>query len=126
MGAGLSVILLLWISLQLIVYALLALVVPRSSDGSFPTWMTLLSSSGPLYLVAMPLSLVVLTAVPRLPTRRFSMGAGEFVRLLVVCVPLMYAGSIIGSVLAALLYTPTDRSGSGDVRPSAGPTGRYE
>ena len=114
-GAGLSVMLLLWISLQLIVYALLALVVPRSSDGSFPTWMTLLSSSGPLYLVAMPLSLVVLTAVPRLPTRGFSMGAGEFVRLLVVCVPLMYAGSIIGSVLAALLSGGTASNGLDDL-----------
>ncbi|WP_300766355.1 CPBP family intramembrane glutamic endopeptidase [uncultured Bifidobacterium sp.] len=114
-GAGLSVMLLIWIALQMICYQLLSMVVAKGSDGSYPTWVTLVSSSGPLYLIAMPLSLLVLSAVPVLATRRFSMGMREFFRLLVICFPLMYAGSIIGSVLSELLSQGTAVNGVADL-----------
>ncbi len=61
----------------------------------------LLASSGPLYLVAMPLSMLVFMRVPAISTRQFAMKPGEFIPLFIICIPVMYLGNIIGMVLSA-------------------------
>lgn len=73
------------------------------TNGNPPAWALLLISSGPLYVVAMPLAVLVMRAVPALPTRRFVMSPGRFLTLLLMCLPIMYAGNIVGTLLSSLL-----------------------
>lgn len=112
-GVALCVMLLVWIALQLLALGAMKLWLPSTS--TVPTWLTLLSSSGPLYLIAMPLAIAVLARVPKARTRSFSMPAGEFLRLLVVCLPLMYAGSLIGTTLSDLITGGTAVNGVADL-----------
>ena len=46
-----------------------------------PAWAVLLASSGPLYVVAMPLSMLAFTRVPVIRTRQYPMKAGEFIQI---------------------------------------------
>ncbi|WP_399552260.1 lysostaphin resistance A-like protein [uncultured Bifidobacterium sp.] len=108
-GVALCVMLLVWIGLQLLALGAMRLWLP--STTAVPTWLTVLSSSGPLYLIAMPLAIAALVTVPRVRTRSFSMPVGEFLRLLVICLPLMYAGSIIGTTLSDLVTGGTAVNG---------------
>ena len=50
----------------------------------------LLASSGPLYVVAMPLSMLAFTRVPVIRTRQYPMKAGEFIQIFVLCIPVMF------------------------------------
>ena len=66
-----------------------------------PAWAVLLASSGPLYVVAMPLSMLAFTRVPVIRTRQYPMKAGEFIQIFVVCIPVMFLGNMIGNILSA-------------------------
>lgn len=98
-GAALCLMVMFWIGLN--VLALEAL--HHVFGGNVPTWASLLASSGPLYAVAMPLSMLVFTLVPSIATRQYSMKPNEFIQLLIMCVPVMYAGNIIGQIMSAVL-----------------------
>ena len=99
-GIALVVMVLCWIGLNILASQVLLLVWP---DGQVPAWGIYLASSGPLYLIAMPLSMLAFMRVPALPTRQFRLGGARFVTLLLVCLPIMYAGSIVGMLLSALI-----------------------
>lgn len=98
-GVGLCVMVAFWIGANLILSTALA---PLFPDG-MPTWLLLLLSSGPLYTVAMPVSMLVFTRVPALETRRFRLGGVRFLKLLVVCFPVMIIGNLIGTGLSQLI-----------------------
>ena len=66
-----------------------------------PAWAVLLASSGPLYVVAMPLSMLAFTRVPVIRTRQYPMKAGEFIQIFVMCIPVMFLGNMIGNILSA-------------------------
>ena len=66
-----------WIGLNIL--ATEALRTLLGTDG--PAWAVLLASSGPLYVVAMPLSMLAFTRVPVIRTRQYPMKAGEFIQI---------------------------------------------
>lgn len=101
-GAALAIMVVFWIGLNILAGNALLLLFP---GGNMPTWAVFLASSGPLYAIAMPLSMLVFTRVPAIETRRYNMTAGEFLQLLVMCVPVMYLGNIIGNMFS---QTATD------------------
>lgn len=68
-----------------------------------PMWATVLVSSGTIYLIAMPLSMLIATRVPVLRTAQYPMRAGEFLRILIMVVAVGYVGNIIGTVLSLVL-----------------------
>lgn len=55
----------------------------------------------------MPLSLLLLTRVPALATRRFDLGARRFFMLLLVLFPIAFAGNLIGTGLSSLISDGT-------------------
>ena len=99
-GIALTVMLLIWVGLQLLVMSGLNLFYPNTQ---LPLWLELTLSNGPLYVIAMPVAWLILNRLPVLPTRQFAMGASRFWSLLIMCVPIMYAGSFIGSLLSSVL-----------------------
>nr|WP_223852050.1 hypothetical protein [Bifidobacterium myosotis] len=68
-----------------------------------PMWATVLVSSGTIYLIAMPLSMLIATRVPVLRTAQYPMHAGEFLRILIMVVAVGYVGNVIGTVLSLVL-----------------------
>lgn len=96
-GAALAIMVVFWLALNILVSGALGQVF----GGNVPDWAKLLASSGPLYLVAMPVSMAVFTRVPAIGTRQYAMKSGEFIRLFIMCIPVMYLGNIIGMVLSA-------------------------
>jgi membrane protease YdiL (CAAX protease family) len=104
-GVALSVMLVVWFALSLAVSLSLKFALPALDIDAkhIPTWVNLLASNGPLYVIAMPIAVTILRKVPKLPTRRFSLDGKQFFALLIMCVPIMYAGSLVGIVLSSLL-----------------------
>lgn len=98
-GVALCVMLAFWIGLNIVCAGVLLSLFP---DG-YPAWVGMLASSGPLYAVAMPLSVLAMGNVPPLETKRFNLGAKRFFTLLVICLPVMYLGNIIGIMLSGLV-----------------------
>ena len=105
-GAGACVMLAVWMALNMALGALLVQMMGESVSDA-PLWLVFLISSGPLYLIAMPMGLMLMKAVPELPTRKFDMTPGRFFTLLLMCLPIMYGGSIIGNLLSAILSDGT-------------------
>ena len=101
-GAGACVMLAVWVALNMVLGALLVQMMGESASDA-PLWLVFLISSGPLYLIAMPMGLMLMKAVPELPTRKFDMTPGRFFTLLLMCLPIMYGGNIIGNLLSAIL-----------------------
>ena len=99
-GVALCVTIAFWIGLNIVLSGLVSAYFPQ---GDLPSWVTLLVSSGPLYLVAMPLGVLALGPVPALNTRRFDLGPKRFLAWLIMCVPVMYVGNILGTMLSTLI-----------------------
>ena len=99
-GGSLTVMLIIWIALQIVMMGVLDLFYPQVK---LPLWLELTLANGPLYVIAMPIAWLILRKLPVLPTKRFSLGARRFWSLLIMCIPIMYAGSLIGNLLSAAL-----------------------
>lgn len=68
-----------------------------------PNWMTFLISDVPLYLIAMPVAVVLMGKSTVIETRKFNMKPGMFFKLLLMCLPMMWVGSMVGSMLSLAL-----------------------
>lgn len=100
-GFALTAMLLVWVGLQLAVAGVLRF--QGIDSNGLPTWLQLAMGNGPLYVLAMPLAVLMMHSVPVVPTRRFNLGFGRFVAILLICLPIMYTGSIVGSLLSGVL-----------------------
>ncbi|WP_226847273.1 CPBP family intramembrane glutamic endopeptidase [Bifidobacterium lemurum] len=100
-GVALCVMLAFWVGLNIVCGGIVVSLFP---SGDYPAWVSLLASSGPLYAVAMPLAVLAMGNVPALETKRFNLGAKRFFTLLVICLPVIYLGNIIGTVLSDLIF----------------------
>ncbi len=94
-GAGLSVLVVLWIALAMVISTALYLYL---GVENLPNWGVYVSSSIPLYFVAMPIAVSIMRKVLPVRTQRFDMKPGMFFKLLAMCFPIMCLGSIIGTV----------------------------
>ena len=70
------------------------------AGGDMPNWMTFLISDVPLYLIAMPVAVVLMGKSTVIETRKFNMKPGMFFKLLLMCLPMMWVGSMVGSMLS--------------------------
>lgn len=66
-------------------------------------WLQWALTFAPLYLVAVPLALLVMSKAPRDECEEQAMGGENFFIFLIMCFPLMYGGNIIGTLLSSLL-----------------------
>ena len=113
-GAGACVMLAVWVALNMALSMMLVQAMGQNAVNA-PIWLQFLISSGPLYLIAMPMGLMLMKAVPELPTRRFPMTPGRFFTLLLMCLPIMYGGSIIGNLLSMALSGGTAQNAIADL-----------
>mgnify|MGYP000872717383 CR=1 FL=1 len=99
-GAGMCLMVVIWYALATVLSGMLYQVLHTTN---LPNWAVYVASDTPLYLVAMPLAVLIMGKSSVIETRKFDMKPGQFFKLLVMCFPLMYVGSLIGNMLASLL-----------------------
>lgn len=66
-------------------------------------WVIWLITFAPLYLIAIPVGVLLMRPVPAEQAPSAKLGAKRFWALMLMCIPIMYAGNIIGTLLSMLL-----------------------
>lgn len=83
------------------------------SSGTFWSsgWYTWLITFLPLYVVAIPVGIWIMKKLPRDHRDAIPLGGKNFFLFLLMCFPLMYGGSLIGTLLSSLLSGGTATNG---------------
>lgn len=108
-GASLCLMVVIWYALATVLEG--ALYAALGGKGEAPNWVTYVGSGVPLYLIAMPIAVMLMGKSTVIETRKFDMKPGLFFKLLLMCLPMMWAGSVFGSMLSMALSNgeATDR-----------------
>lgn len=108
-GASLCLMVVIWYALATVLEG--ALYAAVGGKGETPNWVTYVGSGVPLYLIAMPIAVMLMGKSTVIETRKFDMKPGLFFKLLLMCLPMMWAGSVFGSMLSMALSNgeATDR-----------------
>lgn len=108
-GASLCLMVVVWYALATVLEG--ALYAAVGGKGETPNWVTYVGSGVPLYLIAMPIAVMLMGKSTVIETRKFDMKPGLFFKLLLTCLPMMWAGSVFGSMLSMVLSNgeATDR-----------------
>lgn len=85
---------------QLAAAAVAALIWP---EGGNPGWVDWVCSFAPMYLIAMPLGLLLMRRVPADPPEKTPLRPGQYLTAGAVSIFLMYAGSILGTLILSLI-----------------------
>ena len=99
-GGALCVMIVIWYALATVLSGVLYTAL---HTANMPNWASYVASGAPLYLLAMPVAVLIMRKLTVVETRAFDMKPSLFLKLLVMCFPLMYVGSIIGNFLAEAL-----------------------
>ena len=100
-GASLCLMVVVWYALATVLEG--ALYAAVGGKGETPNWVTYVGSGVPLYLIAMPIAVMLMGKSTVIETRKFDMKPGLFFKLLLMCLPMMWAGSVFGSMLSMAL-----------------------
>ena len=100
-GASLCLMVVIWYALATVLEG--ALYAAVGGKGEAPNWVTYVGSGVPLYLIAMPIAVMLMGKSTVIETRKFDMKPGLFFKLLLMCLPMMWAGSVFGSMLSMVL-----------------------
>ncbi len=100
-GASLCLMVVVWYALATVLEG--ALYAAVGGKGETPNWVTYVGSGVPLYLIAMPIAVMLMGKSTVIETRKFDMKPGLFFKLLLMCLPMMWAGSVFGSMLSMVL-----------------------
>ena len=85
---------------QILLMGVANIVWPQWMDNSWGMW---LLTFAPLYLIAVPVGLLLLRKVPVKPLEKHSMKPGRCIVSAIICIFMMYAGNILGTIITALL-----------------------
>lgn len=99
LGLGAFVILALATALQIAVSVILQAASPSWASEPWAMWVL---TFAPLYCVAMPVGLLIMRSVPSHPAEPSAFGAGRFLTLIPICIFLMYAGNLVGTLITSL------------------------
>lgn len=61
----------------------------------------------PMYLIAFPAGLLLIKSVPSESAEKQKLGFGRFLLLMLICMPVMYGGNMIGNALSSILSNGT-------------------
>ncbi|KAB5842312.1 CPBP family intramembrane metalloprotease [Bifidobacterium adolescentis] len=100
-GASLCLMVVIWYALATVLEG--ALYAAVGGKGDAPNWVTYVGSGVPLYLIAMPIAVMLMGKSTVIETRKFDMKPGLFFKLLLMCLPMMWVGSMVGSMLSLAL-----------------------
>lgn len=79
------------------------LVMAPWNDFEIPDWVQWLVIFLPIYLVGMPVGYLLMKKVPATSAEPQKLGGKQFWLYALMCMPLMYGGNVIGSLMQALL-----------------------
>lgn len=99
-GWGVTALLLIGSLVQIGASALVGAFAPELMERSWALWVV---TFAPLYLIAFPIGILILRRGRRFAGEGERMNAGLFLRSLLVCFFMMYAGNLIGTVINSLL-----------------------
>ena len=72
-------------------------------DGGTDEWLMWVITFVPLYLIGMPVGYLVMRTVPAESRESVKLSGKEFVKLMLMCMPIMYGGNILGNLLSGIL-----------------------
>lgn len=98
-GFTLAMVILVWNVLALGISQLSTIFI---NPKKLPMWAELLMGNGPLYVIAIPLSLLIFRSMPKVKRKTSDMGIGMFLSLMAMSFPLADIGNFIGSILSGL------------------------
>lgn len=98
-GFTLAMVILVWNVLALGISQLSTVFI---NPKKLPMWAELLMGNGPLYVIAIPLSLLIFRSMPQVKRKTSDMGIGMFLSLMAMSFPLADIGNFIGSILSDL------------------------
>ena len=100
LGLSAFVILGLGTAVQILAIGVTNNVWPQWLENSWGMW---LLTFAPLYLIAVPVGLLLLRKVPVKPLEKHDLKPGRYIVSAIICIFMMYAGNILGTIITALL-----------------------
>lgn len=100
LGIGTFAILGIGTAAQLLLIYVVNSVCPQVMEHSWGMW---LITFAPLYLIAVPIGLLLLRKVPVKPLEKHDLKPSRYIVTAIICIFMMYAGNILGTIITALL-----------------------
>ena len=100
LGVGTFAILGIGTAAQLLLIHVVNSVWPQVMEHSWGMW---LLTFAPLYLIAVPIGLLLLRKVPAKPLEKHDLKPSRYIVTAIICIFMMYAGNILGTIITALL-----------------------
>ncbi|MBQ3191765.1 MAG: CPBP family intramembrane metalloprotease, partial [Bacteroides sp] len=100
LGIGTFAILGIGTAAQLLLIYVVNSVCPQVMEYSWGMW---LITFAPLYLIAVPIGLLLLRKVPAKPLEKHDLKPSRYIVTAIICIFMMYAGNILGTIITALL-----------------------
>ena len=85
---------------QLLLIYVVNSTLPQVMEHSWRMW---LLTFAPLYLIAVPIGLLLLRKVPAKPLEKHDLKPSRYIVTVIICIFMMYAGNILGTIITALL-----------------------
>ena len=85
---------------QLLLIYVINSTLPQVMEHSWGLW---LLTFAPLYLIAVPIGLLLLRKVPAKPLEKHDLKPSRYIVTVIICIFMMYAGNILGTIITALL-----------------------
>ena len=100
LGVGTFAILGIGTAAQLLLIHVVNSVWPQVMEHSWGMW---LLTFAPIYLIAVPIGLLLLRKVPAKPLEKHDLKPSRYMVTAIICIFMMYAGNILGTIITALL-----------------------
>ena len=100
LGVGTFAILGIGTAAQLLLIHVVNSVWPQVMEHSWGIW---LLTFAPIYLIAVPIGLLLLRKVPAKPLEKHDLKPSRYMVTAIICIFMMYAGNILGTIITALL-----------------------
>ena len=85
---------------QLLLIYVVNSTLPQVMEHSWGMW---LLTFAPLYLISVPIGLLLLRKVPAKPLEKHDLKPSRYIVTVIICIFMMYAGNILGTIITALL-----------------------
>ena len=100
LGVGTFAILGIGTAAQFLLIHVVNSVWPQVMEHSWGMW---LLTFAPIYLIAVPIGLLLLRKVPAKPLEKHDLKPSRYMVTAIICIFMMYAGNILGTIITALL-----------------------
>ena len=72
-------------------------------SGSIPYGVLLAMATIAMYFIAFPIGIAMMKKIPSESIEEEKLGVGQFIKFIIMCIPILYVGNILGILLASVL-----------------------